>query len=62
MRRRWPDDSPHLRNEIYLWITKVAAVLAAGRPLERVFVYRYEEFTKEFRRATRVLRLRNIVP
>ena len=51
-----------LRNQIYPWITKVAAVLAAGRPSERIFEYRNEEFTKEFRRATGALGLKNIVP
>ena len=56
------DDTIDLKNQIYLWITKVAAVLAAGRPSERIFEYRYEEFTKEFRRATRALGLKNIVP
>ena len=35
---------------------------AAGRPSERIFKYRHEDFTKEFRRATRLLRLKDIVP
>ena len=40
------DDTIDLRNQIYPWITKVAAVLEAGRPSEKLFEYRYEEFTK----------------
>ena len=40
-----------LGKQVYPWITKVAAVVAAGRPSERTFEYRYEDFTKEFRRA-----------
>ena len=56
------DGTIDLKKQIYPWITKVAAVLAAGRPSERIFEYRYEEFTKEFRRATRVLGSRNIDP
>ena len=55
------DDTIDLRNQIYPWITKVAAVLAAGRPSERIFEYRYEHFTKEFRRATLALGLKDIV-
>ena len=34
------DDTIDLRNQIYSRITKVAAVLAAGRPSERIFEYR----------------------
>ena len=56
------DDTIDLKNQIYPWITKVAAVLAAGRPSEKIFEYRYEDFTKKFRRATRALGLTNIVP
>ena len=55
-------DTIDLRNQICPCITKVAAVLAAGRPSERIFVYRYEHFTKEFRRATSALGLKDIVP
>ena len=42
------DDTIDLRNQIYPWITDVAAVLAASRPSERIFEYLYEDFTKEF--------------
>ena len=31
------DDTIDLKNQIYPWITKVAAVLAAGRFSERIF-------------------------
>ena len=48
------DDTIDLRNQIYPWITKVAAVLAAGRPSERIFKYRHE--------ATRAPGLKDIVP
>ena len=41
------DDAIDLRNQIYPWITTVAAVLAAGRPSERIFEYRYEDFTSK---------------
>ena len=43
-------------------ITKVAAVLAFCRPPERIFENRYDDFTKEFRRASRAPGMRNIVP
>ena len=56
------DDTIELKNQIYPWITKVAVVLAAGRPSETIFEGRCGEFTKEFRRATRALGLKNIVP
>ena len=56
------DDTTDFKNQIYPWITKVAAVLAAGRPSERVFEHRHEGFTKEFWKATRALGLKNIVP
>ena len=56
------DDTVDLRKQIHPWITEVAAVLAAGRPSERIFEYRYEDFTEEFRRATRALGMRDIVP
>ena len=41
------DDTIDLGNKIYPWITKVAA--GPGKPLapqERIFEYRYEDFTK----------------
>ena len=47
------DDTIDLKIQIYPWITKVAAVLAAGRPTEKIFEYRYEDFTEEFRGSTR---------
>ena len=56
------DDTIDLKNQIYPWITKVAAVLAAGRRSEKIFEYRFEDFSKEFRRATRALGLKDIVP
>ena len=56
------DDTTELKNQIYPWITKVAGVLAAGRPSEKIFEYRYEDFTKEFRIATRAPGLKIIVP
>ena len=56
------DDTIDLRNQIYPWITRVVAILAAGPPFERIFEYRYKDFTKEFRRATRALGLKDIVP
>ena len=56
------DDTFDQKNQIYHCITKVAAVLAAGRPSDKIFEYRYEDFTKEFRRATRTLGLKDIVP
>ena len=56
------DDTIDLRKQTYPWITKVAAVLAPGRPSERIFEYRYEDFTKKFRKATRALGLKDIVP
>ena len=33
-----------------------------SRPSEKIFEYRYEDFTKEFRRATRALGRKDIVP
>ena len=41
------DDTFDLKNQIFPWITKVAAVLAARRPSERIFEYRYEEFSQD---------------
>ena len=42
------DDTTDLRNKICSWITKVAAVLSDGRPSQKIFKYRYEDFTKTF--------------
>ena len=56
------DDTIDLINQVYPCITKVAAVLAAGSASASIFEYRYEDFTKEFRRATRALGPKDIVP
>ena len=42
------DDTIDLKNQIYPWITKVAAVLAAGRPSEKIFEYRFEDSPRSF--------------
>ena len=57
------DDTIDLRKQTYPWITKVAAVLAPGRPSERIFEYRYEDFhQKSFEKQHVQLGLKDIVP
>ena len=51
-----------LKNQIYSLITKVTAVLTVGRLSEKIFEYRYEDFFKEFRRVTRTLKLKDVIP
>ena len=56
------DDSLSLNNKIVPWFTEVVAALADGPEEERIFNFSYAEFSKEFTRARRKLRIKRLVP
>ena len=56
------DDSLTLHSRIIPWFTDLVSSLADGPPNELVFNFSYAEFTKEFTRARRKLRIKRLVP
>ena len=56
------DDSMSLTNRICPWFPQIAEALADGPADERILDYSYDDFTREFRRTCKRLRLADLVP